>query len=309
MEFAKLEAEIVRILQQAKAEAARSAQNPAIAHRPASAAAKSASMTRLLLALLAFYRRWLSPGALAGHGRMPLSAHMLGICVDGHLHAWPAARHGARALEAAALPPVYPRRPRSRSASCAGETFSPRTITIEDRGGCLTGCPLELTGRILCPKFSNPNLQTQGPGGGSGGGDMRSTIAFTLVMLVALLGYQYFFKPAAPDRAADRNNPRSRRNRKRRSPPSNKRASRRIRANAVACGIGTGRGGNSLRRRRHRVRYHGRERGLQDRLHQSRRAGEAMDLEEIVDTGRQAAGHGAAPGLGALRLSALAVYL
>ncbi len=46
------------------------------------------------------------------------------------------------------------------------------------------------------PEIRNPNLQTQGPGGGSGGGDMRSTIAFTLVILVALLGYQYFFKPA-----------------------------------------------------------------------------------------------------------------
>jgi YidC/Oxa1 family membrane protein insertase len=48
------------------------------------------------------------------------------------------------------------------------------------------------------PEIQNPNLQTQGPGGGSGGGDMRSTIAFTLVILVALLGYQYFFKPAPP---------------------------------------------------------------------------------------------------------------
>ena len=48
------------------------------------------------------------------------------------------------------------------------------------------------------PEIRNPNLQTQGPGGGSGGGDMRSTIAFTLVILVALLGYQYFFKPAPP---------------------------------------------------------------------------------------------------------------
>ncbi len=49
------------------------------------------------------------------------------------------------------------------------------------------------------PEIHNPNLQTQGSGGGSGGGDMRSTIAFTLVILAALLGYQYFFvKPAAP---------------------------------------------------------------------------------------------------------------
>ena len=56
LEFAKLEAEIVRILQQAGAEAARSsklcrAQSPGDAR----------TMTRILLALIAFYRRWLSP--------------------------------------------------------------------------------------------------------------------------------------------------------------------------------------------------------------------------------------------------------
>ncbi|MGA3262808.1 MAG: membrane protein insertase YidC [Terracidiphilus sp.] len=43
------------------------------------------------------------------------------------------------------------------------------------------------------PEIRNPNLQTQGPGGS--GGDMRSTMAFALLMLVVLLGYQYFFKP------------------------------------------------------------------------------------------------------------------
>ena len=49
------------------------------------------------------------------------------------------------------------------------------------------------------PEIHNPNLQTQGPGGASsGGGDMRSTIAFTLVILVALLGYQYFFAKPTP---------------------------------------------------------------------------------------------------------------
>jgi YidC/Oxa1 family membrane protein insertase len=49
------------------------------------------------------------------------------------------------------------------------------------------------------PEIQNPNLQTQGPGGGSGGGDMRSTILFTLVVLLALLGYQYFIaKPTPP---------------------------------------------------------------------------------------------------------------
>jgi YidC/Oxa1 family membrane protein insertase len=48
------------------------------------------------------------------------------------------------------------------------------------------------------PEVHNPNLQSQGSGGG--GGDMRSTMAFMLVVLAAFLGYQYFFnKPKPPD--------------------------------------------------------------------------------------------------------------
>jgi len=44
------------------------------------------------------------------------------------------------------------------------------------------------------PEIRNPNLQTQGSGGSGSGGDMRSTIGFALLLLVVLLGYQYFFK-------------------------------------------------------------------------------------------------------------------
>ena len=46
------------------------------------------------------------------------------------------------------------------------------------------------------PEIQNPNLQTQGPGGGSGGGDMRSTIVFFALMLAVLVGYQFLFKPS-----------------------------------------------------------------------------------------------------------------
>ena len=52
------------------------------------------------------------------------------------------------------------------------------------------------------PEVHNPNLQSQGSGGG--GGDMRSTMAFMLVVLAAFLGYQYFFnKPKPPDQPSD----------------------------------------------------------------------------------------------------------
>lgn len=43
------------------------------------------------------------------------------------------------------------------------------------------------------PEISNPNLPTQGAGG-SGGGDMRSTTLFLLMIAVLVLGYQFFFK-------------------------------------------------------------------------------------------------------------------
>jgi YidC/Oxa1 family membrane protein insertase len=49
------------------------------------------------------------------------------------------------------------------------------------------------------PEVHNPNLQSQGSGGGGGGGDMRSTMAFMLVVLAAFLGYQYFFNKPKPE--------------------------------------------------------------------------------------------------------------
>ena len=45
------------------------------------------------------------------------------------------------------------------------------------------------------PEIRNPNLQTPGSPGGSGGGDLRSTWGFALLFIVILLGYQYFYKP------------------------------------------------------------------------------------------------------------------
>ncbi len=48
------------------------------------------------------------------------------------------------------------------------------------------------------PEIQNPNLQTQGSGGG-GGGDMRSTMAFMLLAMAAIFGYQYFFAKPKPE--------------------------------------------------------------------------------------------------------------
>jgi YidC/Oxa1 family membrane protein insertase len=50
------------------------------------------------------------------------------------------------------------------------------------------------------PEFRNPNLESQGPGGGgSSGGDFRSLMAFTFLALAVVLGFEYFKpKPATP---------------------------------------------------------------------------------------------------------------
>ena len=48
------------------------------------------------------------------------------------------------------------------------------------------------------PEIHNPNVQSQGPGGGSGG-DMRSTMFFMLLVVLLFFGYQYFFKPNQPE--------------------------------------------------------------------------------------------------------------
>jgi YidC/Oxa1 family membrane protein insertase len=45
------------------------------------------------------------------------------------------------------------------------------------------------------PEIRNPNLQSQGPGGGGpsgSGGDMRITLGFTVLALLILFGFQYF---------------------------------------------------------------------------------------------------------------------
>ena len=47
------------------------------------------------------------------------------------------------------------------------------------------------------PEIQNPNLQSQGSGGG--GGDMRSTMAFMLLAMAVIFGYQFFFMKPKTD--------------------------------------------------------------------------------------------------------------
>ena len=129
MEFAKLEAEIVRILQQAKAEAARMA----AARVPSCIrlGTQPAFMTRILLALLAFIaagsRRRCIRWARAAAGICPPARSMPSVAIATHgplrgtwlalwrlLRCHPFARGG--------LDPVPP--------TTHARPFSPRTITI-----------------------------------------------------------------------------------------------------------------------------------------------------------------------------------
>ena len=137
-------------------------------------------MTRILLATLAFYRRWLSP---ALHSLSPGGcsfSHLLGVRRGRDRHARPAARHRAGHLAAAALPSLQPRRPRSSAPGCARQDLFPTNRYHRKSGG--PTAPLFSNDRKYpLPEIHNPNLQSQGPGGGGGGGDMRSTMVFMLL--------------------------------------------------------------------------------------------------------------------------------
>ncbi|HEX4284007.1 MAG TPA: membrane protein insertase YidC [Terracidiphilus sp.] len=55
------------------------------------------------------------------------------------------------------------------------------------------------------PEFKNPNLESQGPGGGGGsnsGGDFRSLMTFMLLAVLIFLGFQYFKQKQDPNQPA-----------------------------------------------------------------------------------------------------------
>jgi len=70
------------------------------------------------------------------------------------------------------------------------EPFRPTNLYHRRSAG--DGPALRTDRKYPLPEIRNPNLQTPGTGGSGSGGDMRSTIVFTLLMLVVLLGFQYF---------------------------------------------------------------------------------------------------------------------
>jgi hypothetical protein len=86
-------------------------------------------MTRILLATLAFYQRWLSP---AVHSLGPGGCKYVPTCSE--YAAGAIATHGpARGVALAAwrLLRCHPFAPRPRSSHLCGKNFPPRTYTIE----------------------------------------------------------------------------------------------------------------------------------------------------------------------------------
>ena len=116
-------------------------------------------MTRILLALLAFYRRWLSP---ALHSLGPGGCRYLPTCSE--YAPWPSprtARCAARGLAVWRLLRCHPFTrggldpvPPTRSTATRSKTFSP-TNRYHRKSGSLTAALLT-TGSILCPKFRIP---------------------------------------------------------------------------------------------------------------------------------------------------------
>ena len=174
----------MRILQQAESGGARVRRDTL--RDASSGSGEACTMTRLLLALSRFYSRWLSP---ALHSLSPGGCKFIPTCSEYAADA--IATHGP--LRGSALAawrllrchPFTPRRIRSgpppraprlsgpnSPSAIAPEPFPPRTVTIERAAP--RGCPFSHDRKYPLPEIQNPNLQSQGSGGG--GGDMRSTM-------------------------------------------------------------------------------------------------------------------------------------
>jgi hypothetical protein len=134
LEFAKLEAEIVRILQQAKPMRPRDGSDPAVPFRRAIPVRPSPLYDAHCCSPLSlFYRRWLSPAFMRSVPEAAATSPRARSMPRSPSPRMAGCGGRAGALEAAALPSVRPRRPGPGAARSHSTTFSPRTVTIEKR--------------------------------------------------------------------------------------------------------------------------------------------------------------------------------
>jgi YidC/Oxa1 family membrane protein insertase len=150
------------------------------------------------------------------------------------------------------------------------------------------------------PEIRNPNIQTPGSPGGSGGGDLRSTWGFALLFIVILLGYQYFFKPKTetPPPATTQSQSQAATAASAGQTGTNAPGTTAASANAAGLAAQTAKG-KAPGAAPAVVATTESETTVENELykivlHQSRRAGEALDSEEVQRYGWKAAGYGAA---------------
>ncbi len=273
--FAKLEAEIVRILEQAKAERAR--QSPTSRTPPARPSQRHdphSARPACLLSPLAF-----AGAAFRWSGRR---CRYVPTCSEyAATRSPPTGRCAASALASggccAAI--LSPRRldpvPAARRPA---RRFSPTNHYHRKSGGHLVA-PLFNDRKFPLPEIHNPNLESQGSGGGGGGGgDIRSLIIFML-RGACLLSWPSSTSspsrtpaPAGAEPAASCSSLAAGCARIRAQPMHRHAGAAPRNRRAVACDYAL------LLKPRPRSRT----RLYQNRLHQSRRAGQALDSEEVL---------------------------
>ena len=159
-------------------------------------------MTRILLALLAFYRRWLSP---ALHSLSPGGCRFVPTCSE--YAAVAIATHGPLRGIALAAWRLLRCHPFSRGGL---DQVPPTPAEQQDlfptnRYHRKSGARRRFSNdrKFPLPEIRNPNLQSQGPGGGGGssGGDFRSLITFTFLALAGLAGLPVLQAQAGDARA------------------------------------------------------------------------------------------------------------
>ena len=112
-------------------------------------------MTRILLAMLGFYRRWISPALHAmGGRRLSFCADLLGVRNHRHRDARPYSGQRPGDLAAVAMPPLLPWRARSRTVA-SNQTARTRLI-------CRTSHYHRKSGVPTTPKSKDCSFGTTG---------------------------------------------------------------------------------------------------------------------------------------------------